>query len=66
MRTIKVTDDLISFIGTTIVGRVAVEIKAWINRGDLISAYNLAKIIEQPEEKQRFLDDMMVFLGYSE
>jgi hypothetical protein len=54
----------LSFIGTTIVGQVALEISAWLDRGDLRSAYNLTKMIEQPLEMQRFLDDMMEFLGY--
>ena len=56
----------LSFIGTTIVRKVALEIKAWIDRGDLVSAYNLTKIIEQSEYRKWFLDDMMVFLGYHE
>jgi hypothetical protein len=54
----------LSFIGTTIVKKVAVEIKAWMERGDLVSAYNLTKIMERPEFEQQFLDDMTVFLGY--
>jgi hypothetical protein len=52
----------LSFIGTTIVGQVALEVSAWLDRGDLKSAYNLTKMIEQPTEMQRFLDDMMEFL----
>jgi hypothetical protein len=56
----------LSFIGTTIVNKVAVEIVAWIDRGDLVSAYNLTKIIEQPAELKRFLADMMEFLGYND
>jgi hypothetical protein len=56
----------LSFVGRTIVKKVAVEIKAWLDRGDLVSAYNLTKILTQPEEKKRFLDDMMRFLGYEE
>lgn len=53
----------LSFIGTTIVPSVALEIRAWIKRGDLVSAYNLTKIIEQPEYRQRFVGDVMAFLG---
>jgi hypothetical protein len=56
----------LSFIGTTIVGKVASEIRNWLDEGDLITAYNLTKLIEQPEERQRFLRDMMGFLGYGE
>lgn len=53
----------LSFIGTTIVPSVALEIRAWIKRGDLVSAYNLTKIIEQPEYRKRFVGDVMAFLG---
>jgi site-specific DNA-methyltransferase (cytosine-N4-specific) len=54
----------LSFIGTTIVQTVALEIKAWIERGDLVSAYNLTKIIEQPDYRQSFVEDVLVFMGY--
>lgn len=54
----------LSFIGTTIVQTVALEIKAWIERGDLVSAYNLTKIIEQPDYRWSFVEDVLVFMGY--
>ena len=56
----------LSFIGTTIVKKVAVEIKAWMERGDLVSAYNLTRMMENQEAEQQFLDDVMLFLGYDD
>lgn len=56
----------LSFIGATIVSKVAVEIMAWIDRGDLASAYNLSKIVERPKYRQRFVEDMLGFLGYNQ
>ncbi|MCB0072861.1 MAG: hypothetical protein KDE20_15425 [Caldilineaceae bacterium] len=53
----------LSFIGTTIVGRVGNEIRQWIDRGDLISAYNLTKILEQADYRQRYVDEILRFLG---
>jgi hypothetical protein len=56
----------LSFFGTTIVAKVAVEIRAWIDRGDLASAHNLSKIIERPKYRQRFIEEMLGILGYNQ
>ena len=53
----------LSFIATILVDRVARDAQAWIRDGKLTSVYNLTQMYEKKEEMNRFLDDMMVFLG---
>jgi hypothetical protein len=54
---------MLSFIATILVERVAREAQAWIEEGKLTSVYNLTRIMEDDGEKNRFVVDMMKFLG---
>jgi hypothetical protein len=53
----------LSFMATIIVERVALEAQTWIDQGKLTSVYNLTKIVENPAERQAFLDELTTFLG---
>ena len=54
----------LSFIATILVDRVAIEAQDWIDKGKLVSVYNLTKISENEAELRKFLDDVTKFLGY--
>jgi len=54
----------LSFIATILVERVARDAQAWIDRGDLRSVYNLTQMYGEKEEMDRYLNDMLEFLGY--
>jgi hypothetical protein len=56
---------MLSFIATILVGRVAKDAQAWIEQGKLTSVYNLTQMYEDEVEMERFLNDMIRFLGYS-
>ena len=54
----------LSFIATILVDRVAIEAQDWIDKGKLVSVYNLTKISESAAELRKFLNDLTKFLGY--
>jgi hypothetical protein len=54
----------LSFLATILVDRVALDAQTWIDRGDLTSVYNLTQMHERKEEMDRYLNDMVRFLGY--
>jgi len=53
----------LSFIAAILVDRVARAAQSWIDNGDLTSVYNLTQMYEKREEMDRYLNDMVRFLG---
>lgn len=50
------------FIATIFVERVAREAQAWIDDGKLTAAYNLTRMLHEPEEMQHFCSQVTAFL----
>ena len=52
----------LAFIATIFVERVAREAQAWIDEGKLTTAYNLTRMLHEPQEMQRFCSHVTTFL----
>ena len=52
----------LSFIATIFVERVAREAQAWIDEGKLTAAYNLTRMLHEPQEMERFCVDVTALL----
>ena len=52
----------LAFVATIFVERVAREAQAWIDEGKLTAAYNLTRMLHEPQEMKRFCSHVTSFL----
>lgn len=52
----------LAFIATIFVGRVATEAQAWIEQEKLTGAYNLTRMLQEPQDMERFCTDVTEYL----